>query len=65
MPRLRSKAFTLNDAKREAANFYVWESEEAASAFFTDGLLERIAGRAIDPYTAANEIVSRALSHKR
>ena len=44
MPRLRSKAFTLNAAKREAANFYVWESEEAARAFFTDGLLERIAG---------------------
>jgi len=25
MPGLRSKAFTLNAGKREAANFYVWE----------------------------------------
>jgi len=42
MPGLRSKAFTLNPAKREAANFYVWDSEDAANAFFTNGLLERI-----------------------
>ena len=44
MPGLRSKAFTLNSAKREAANFYVWDSEDAAKAFFTDQLLERLAG---------------------
>ena len=44
MPGLRSKAFTLNAGKREAANFYVWDSEEAAKAFFTDELLERVAG---------------------
>ena len=44
MPGLRSKAFTVNSAKREAANFYVWDSEEAAKAFFTDELLERVAG---------------------
>jgi hypothetical protein len=30
MPGLRSKAFTFNSAKREAANFYVWDSEDAA-----------------------------------
>jgi len=42
MPGLRSKAFTINSAKREAANFYVWDSEEAAEAFFTDQLLERV-----------------------
>jgi hypothetical protein len=42
MPGLRSKAFTLNSAKREAANFYVWDSEDAAEAFFTDQLLERV-----------------------
>jgi hypothetical protein len=34
----------LNSGKREAANFYVWDSEEAAEAFFTDELLERVAG---------------------
>ena len=42
MPGLRSKAFTFNSAKREAANFYVWDSEDAAEAFFTDQLLERV-----------------------
>jgi heme-degrading monooxygenase HmoA len=44
MPGLRSKAFTLNSGKREAVNFYVWDSEEAAKEFFTDELLERVAG---------------------
>jgi hypothetical protein len=44
MPGLRSKVFTLNSAKREAANFYVWDSEDAAKAFFTDELVERVAG---------------------
>jgi len=44
MPGLRSKAFTLNSAKREATNFYVWDSEDAAKAFFTDELLERVTG---------------------
>ena len=42
MPGLRSKAFTLNSAKRESTNFYVWESEDAAKAFFTDDLVERV-----------------------
>jgi heme-degrading monooxygenase HmoA len=44
MPGLRSKAFTLNSGKREAANFYVWDSEDAAKAFFTEQLLERVTG---------------------
>jgi hypothetical protein len=44
MPGLRSKAFTINSEKREATNFYVWDSEEAAKAFFTDALLERVTG---------------------
>ncbi len=42
MPELRSKAFTLNPGKREATNFYVWDSEDAAQAFFTDELLQRV-----------------------
>jgi len=42
MPGLRSKAFTINSARREATNFYVWESEGAARTFFTDALLERV-----------------------
>ena len=44
MPGLRSKAFTLNAGKREATNFYVWDSEDAAKAFFTGELLERVTG---------------------
>ena len=44
MPGLRSKAFTVNSGKREATNFYVWDSEDAAKAFFTDALLERVRG---------------------
>ena len=44
MPGLRSKAFTLDSKKREATNFYVWDSEDAAKAFYNDKLLERITG---------------------
>ena len=44
MPGLRSKAFTVNSGKHEATNFYVWDSEDAAKAFFTDALLERVTG---------------------
>ena len=42
MPGLRSKAFTVNPEKREATNFYIWESEDVARAFFNDALLERV-----------------------
>jgi len=44
MPGLHSKAFTVNSAEREATNFYVWDSADAAKAFFTDELLERVKG---------------------
>lgn len=44
MPGLRSKAFTFNPNAHEATNFYVWESEEAAKAFFTDELIEKVTG---------------------
>jgi hypothetical protein len=44
MPGLRSKAFTINSGKRTAVNSYVWDSEDAAKAFFTDALLERLTG---------------------
>ena len=46
MPGLRSKAFTFNSEKREAANFYVWDSEDAAKASFTDQLLKRVREKA-------------------
>jgi heme-degrading monooxygenase HmoA len=44
MSGLRSKAFTVNSAKREAINFYIWDSEDAAKDFFNDALLERVTG---------------------
>jgi hypothetical protein len=43
MPRLHSKAFTVDSARRKATNFYVWDSDDAARAFFSEALLERIA----------------------
>jgi hypothetical protein len=42
MAGLRSKAFTFNPQKRQATNFYVWDAEDAAKAFFTDELLQRV-----------------------
>ena len=42
MPGLRNKFFTVDDAGEAARNFYVWESEEAARAFFSEELLERV-----------------------
>ena len=44
MPGLRSKAFTVNSVKREATNFYTWDSEGAAKDFFNEALLERVTG---------------------
>jgi len=43
MPGLRSKAFTIDAARRQAFNFYVWESEAAARAFFTPQAIEGVA----------------------
>jgi hypothetical protein len=44
MPGLRFKAFTVDATKLQATNFYVWDSEDAAKAFFTEARLERVAG---------------------
>ena len=44
MPALHSKAFTFNSVKREATNFYIWDSEAAAKAFFNAELVERVTG---------------------
>jgi len=42
MPKLRSKAFTVSTAKREATNSYVWLSDDTAKAYFADELLQRV-----------------------
>lgn len=44
MKGLRSKAFTLSAEKREARNFYLWDSEDAAKEFFSEQMLERVTG---------------------
>jgi heme-degrading monooxygenase HmoA len=44
MPGLRSKAFTVDDVRQRAMNFYVWESAEAAKTFFSDEMRERVTG---------------------
>jgi heme-degrading monooxygenase HmoA len=41
MPGLRFKFFTF-DEKQRATNFYVWESREAADAFFSEELRQRV-----------------------
>ena len=44
MPGLRSKAFTVDDARRRAVNFYIWESADAAKRFFSPEMRERVTG---------------------
>jgi heme-degrading monooxygenase HmoA len=43
MPGLRSKAFTVDGARRRALNFYVWESEDAARKFFSPQMIDGVA----------------------
>jgi hypothetical protein len=38
LPGLNMKLFTLDEASRRAVNVYVWESREAATAFYTPEL---------------------------
>jgi heme-degrading monooxygenase HmoA len=42
MPGLRSKTFTVNASARQAVNVYVWDSEDAAKAFFNEELVQRV-----------------------
>jgi len=44
LPGLQFKFFTVDAERLRATNFYVWESEEAARAFFTEELVERVTG---------------------
>ncbi|HUA74589.1 MAG TPA: hypothetical protein VL988_07510 [Solirubrobacteraceae bacterium] len=42
MPGLRFKVFTIDDARQRAVNFYVWASPDAARAFFSEEMRERV-----------------------
>jgi heme-degrading monooxygenase HmoA len=44
LPGLRFKVFTLDEKQHRAMNFYVWDSQEAAEAFFTEELRQRVTG---------------------
>lgn len=44
MPGLRSKVFTFDEKQQRVANFYIWDSREAAESFFTDELREQVTG---------------------
>ncbi len=41
-PGLRFKFWTVDEAAREAVNFYVWGSEEEARGFHTDGFIRLV-----------------------
>jgi len=44
MPGLRYKFFTVDEERKRATNFYVWDSDDAAHKFFTEALTERVTG---------------------
>jgi hypothetical protein len=44
MPGLRSKVFTVDDRHRQAMNFYVWDSTDAAKSFFSEEMRDRVTG---------------------
>jgi hypothetical protein len=44
LPGLRFKFFTLDEKQQRVVNIYIWESKEAAEAFFTEELTERVTG---------------------
>jgi len=52
LPGLRLKVFTLDQQRQRAANFYIWDSEEAAKGFFTQELRDRVT----NPYGVAPSI---------
>ncbi len=52
MPGLRSKVFTFDEKQQRVANFYIWDSQEAAERFFIDEVRELVT----DLYGAAPSI---------
>jgi hypothetical protein len=42
LPRLRQKAFTIDEQNRRATNVYLWESEDSARGFFNDELVDKV-----------------------
>ena len=44
MPGLRSKAFTVDEPRHRAMNFYVWESPDVAKSVFSEEMRQRVTG---------------------
>ena len=44
MSDLRFKFFTFDEKQQRATNFYVWDSKDAAEAFFSEELRQRVTG---------------------
>ncbi|MEV5973989.1 hypothetical protein [Streptomyces sp. NPDC051921] len=44
MAGLRFKSFMLDEDGGRARNFYVWDDEEKARAFFTEELVDKVTG---------------------
>lgn len=42
MSGLRSKVFTLDEPRKGAMNFYIWESADAAKRFFSKEMRQRV-----------------------
>jgi hypothetical protein len=42
LPRLRQKAFTIDEQNRRATNVYLWESEDSARGVFNDELVDKV-----------------------
>jgi heme-degrading monooxygenase HmoA len=58
LPGLRFKAFTVDDEQQRAMNFYVWDSQKEAQAFFSDELRERVTGLyGVSPTVSFLEII--------
>lgn len=57
MPGLRSKAFTVDEPRHRAMNFYVWESADAAKRFFSEEMRRRVTGLyGVEPTIELTEI---------
>ncbi|MEU5634530.1 hypothetical protein ACH47C_09300 [Streptomyces rishiriensis] len=44
MAGLRFKSFMLDEDGMQARNFYVWDDEEKGRSFFTEELVDKVAG---------------------
>jgi hypothetical protein len=66
MPGLHSKVFTVDATNRRAVNAYVWDSADAAHAFFSEQMVERITGlygvRPVVDFVEIAAIVENAIS---